>query len=112
VFKGKKMAGHMGDEQVTTQNLEVVSTDADRGIILIKGAVPGAKGGYILVSDAVKKPPPEDVPMPAALRGGEAEAPAEEAPVGKVQAEEASVEENLQGEVPADEIDAEAESKD
>lgn len=117
VFKGKKMAGHMGDEQVTTQNLEVVSTDADRGIILIKGAVPGAKGGYILVSDAVKKPPPEDVPMPAALRGGEAEAPAEEAPaeeapVGKVQAEEASVEENLQGEVPANETDAEAESKD
>ena len=54
MFKGKKMAGHMGDERVTTQNVEVVSTDADRGLILIHGAVPGSKGAWILVRDAVK----------------------------------------------------------
>ena len=72
VFKGKKMAGHMGDVQVTKQNLEVVSTDAERGLILIKGAIPGAKGGYILISDAIKKPLPDGVPMPGALRGGAA----------------------------------------
>src|SRR6185369_1920237 len=54
VFKGKKMAGHMGDERVTTQNLQVVRTDASEGIILVRGAVPGAKGGWLLVRDAVK----------------------------------------------------------
>ncbi|MEE2761227.1 MAG: 50S ribosomal protein L3 [Pseudomonadota bacterium] len=69
VFKGKKMAGQMGDTQVTKQNLEVVSTDAERGLILIKGAVPGFKGGYILITDAIKKPLPDDVPMPGAVRG-------------------------------------------
>ena len=54
MFKGKKMAGHMGDTRVTTQNVEVVSTDAERGLILIRGAVPGSKGAWILVRDAVK----------------------------------------------------------
>jgi large subunit ribosomal protein L3 len=68
VFKGKKMAGHMGDVRVTTQNLEVVRTDAERGLILVRGAVPGAKGGWLLVSDAVKKRLPEGVPIPAAYR--------------------------------------------
>jgi large subunit ribosomal protein L3 len=68
VFKGKKMAGQMGDERVTTQNLKIVRTDADRGLIMVEGAVPGAKGGWILVKDAVKRPLPESVPMPAALR--------------------------------------------
>src|SRR6202521_4115243 len=53
VFKGKKMAGHMGDERVTTQNLEVVETDKERGLLLIRGAVPGARGGWVLVRDAV-----------------------------------------------------------
>jgi len=77
VWKGKKMAGHLGDERVTTQNLEVVSTDADRGLLLVKGSVPGAKGGFVLVSDAVKLPPPDGVPFPAGLRG--AAAPAAEA---------------------------------
>jgi len=72
VFKGKKMAGHLGDARVTGQNLQIVSTDPDRDVILIKGAVPGAVGGYVLVSDAVKKPQPEGVPYPAALRGGAA----------------------------------------
>ena len=56
VFKGKKMAGHMGDVRVTKQNLEVISTDVDRGLIMVKGAVPGSKGGYIFISDAVKDP--------------------------------------------------------
>jgi len=82
VFKGKKMAGHMGDERVTTQNLKIVKTDVDRGLIMVEGAVPGAAGGWILVRDAVKRALPEGVPMPGAFRkpGGEAapvEAPAE-----------------------------------
>ena len=78
VFKGKKMAGHMGDARATVQNLEVVRTDPDRGLIMIKGAVPGSKGGWVTVRDAVKKKAPEGAPMPAAIRAaGEAEAPAE-----------------------------------
>ena len=80
VFKGKKMAGHMGAVRVTTQNLQVVKTDADRGLIMIKGAVPGSKGGWVTVKDAVKKSLPENVPFPAALRSAEAPAVAEEAP--------------------------------
>ncbi len=81
VFKGKKMPGQMGNGRVTTHNLQVVSTDPERGLILIKGAVPGSKGGYILVRDAVKKGLPEGVPMPGALRGaGPAEAAPEETP--------------------------------
>ena len=68
VFKGKKMAGHMGDVRVTTQNLQVVRTDADQGIILVRGAVPGAKGGWLLVRDAVKRKLPQGVPTPAAIR--------------------------------------------
>ena len=68
VFKGKKMAGHLGDVQVTTQNLKVVSTDAERGLILIKGSVPGAEGSWVLVNDAVKRKLPEGVPFPAALK--------------------------------------------
>ena len=74
VFKGKKMAGHMGDHRVTVQNLEVVSTDVDRGLILIKGAVPGSKSGWVYVSDAVKKAVPADVPLPAAIRKAAEEA--------------------------------------
>jgi large subunit ribosomal protein L3 len=68
VFKGKKMAGHMGSERVTTQNLEVVSTDSDRGLILIRGAVPGSKGSWIYVRDAVKAPLPDNAPKPAGIR--------------------------------------------
>ncbi|MBC8407150.1 50S ribosomal protein L3 [Paracoccaceae bacterium] len=68
VFKGKKMAGHMGAAKVTTQNLEVVKTDSVRGLIMIKGAVPGSKGGWVTVKDAVKKPTPNDLPFPAALK--------------------------------------------
>lgn len=72
VWKGKKMAGHMGDARTTTQNLEVFSTDADRGLIMVRGAVPGSKGGYVLISDACKHPVPEDAPFPAAIVGGDA----------------------------------------
>lgn len=80
VFKGKKMAGHMGAARVTTQNLEVVRTDADRGLIMVKGAVPGSKGGWVTIKDAVKKKLPDGVPFPAAIKAAEAaatEAPAE-----------------------------------
>ncbi len=77
VFKGKKMAGHMGAARVTTQNLEVVRTDADRGLIMVKGAVPGSKGGWVTIKDAVKKKLPDGVPFPAALKSAAAEAPAE-----------------------------------
>ena len=85
VFKGKKMAGQMGNKQITTQNLEVVATDGERGLILVKGAVPGAEGGYVLVRDAVKKALPDGAPFPAAIRGAETpaaedDATAEEAP--------------------------------
>lgn len=79
VFKGKKMAGHMGSTRVTTQNVEVVSTDSDRGLILIRGAVPGSKGAWILVRDAVKEALPENAPKPAGIRVAQKnEAPATE----------------------------------
>ncbi len=75
-FAGKKMAGHMGDERITTLNLKVVRTDVERGLILVEGAVPGAKGGWILVRDAVKKQLPEAAPKPGAFRLPEAAAAA------------------------------------
>ncbi|NDW03739.1 50S ribosomal protein L3 [Jiella pacifica] len=68
VFKNKKMAGHMGQVRVTTQNLEIVRTDPEKGLILVRGAVPGSKGGWIEVRDAVKASLPENAPKPAALR--------------------------------------------
>jgi len=82
VFKGKKMAGHLGAVRVTTQNLEIVRTDADRGLIMVKGAVPGSKGGWVTIKDAVKKPAHADAPHPAGLKttgaAAAAEAPAAE----------------------------------
>jgi len=81
VFKGKKMAGHLGAERVTTQGLEVVRVDADRGLIWIKGSVPGAAGGWVEVRDAVKGVKADDLPYPAKLR--EAAKPADEAPVAE-----------------------------
>ena len=74
VFKGKKMAGHMGAARVTTQNLEVVKTDSARGLIMVKGAVPGSKGGWVTIKDAVKKPFPEHAILPAALKSAAEEA--------------------------------------
>jgi len=68
VFKGKKMAGQMGNRRVTTQNLRVVKTDPDRGLIMVRGAIPGAKGGWVLLSDAIKKRLPEDAPVPGAFK--------------------------------------------
>jgi len=68
VFKGKKMAGHMGDRQRTQQNLEVVQTDVERGLIFVKGSVPGHKGGWLLVKDAVKHARPDTAPYPASLK--------------------------------------------
>ena len=86
------MAGHMGAIRVTTQNLEVVRTDVEKGLIMVKGAVPGSKGGWVLLRDAVKGNLPEGVPVPGAFRrqGEEAVAPAaaEEAPA-EAPAEEA-----------------------
>ena len=68
VFKGKKMAGHMGDRRVTAQNLRIVATDDEAGLILVHGAVPGAEGGWVRVSDAVKHAVPKEAPFPAGLR--------------------------------------------
>ena len=68
VFKGKKMAGHMGDERITTQNLVVVRTDVERGLLMIRGAVPGSKGGWVIVRDAVKKAAHKDAPTPGAFK--------------------------------------------
>lgn len=72
VFKNKKMAGHLGHEQVTVLNLKVVSVDEDRGLILLKGAVPGSDGGWVRVRDAVKKKAPEGLPFPAGLKAAAA----------------------------------------
>ncbi|MGE4063333.1 MAG: 50S ribosomal protein L3 [Rhodospirillaceae bacterium] len=68
VWKGKKMAGHLGVERVTTQNLQVVQIDEAKGFIFVKGAVPGNPGGYVLVKDAVKRKLPKDLPLPAGLK--------------------------------------------
>jgi large subunit ribosomal protein L3 len=83
-FKNKKMAGHMGVERVTTQNLRVVQTDVSRGLILVEGAVPGHRGGWIYVRDAVKRALPKDAPQPGKFRvrggesgGAQSEGPAE-----------------------------------
>lgn len=68
VFKGKKMAGHMGSERVTTQNLVVVQTDVERGLVMVRGAVPGSKGGWVLIRDAVKRARPAEAPVPGSFR--------------------------------------------
>ncbi len=95
VFKNKKMAGHLGAERVTTQNLKVVGVDVEDGLILIQGSVPGTDGAWILVSDAVKRPVPAEAPKPAAVKSAAAataavaeEPKAEAAPVEDAPAEE------------------------
>ena len=92
VFKGKKMAGHLGAVRVTTQNLQVVRTDSDRGLIMIKGSVPGSKGGWVTIKDAVKKPFPDNAILPAGLKslGEAARKAAEEAAAAAAAEEEAA----------------------
>jgi large subunit ribosomal protein L3 len=86
-FPGKKMAGHLGQERVTTLNLTVFRVDVERGLIMLRGAVPGSEGSYVRIRDAVKRAAPNDLPKPGAFRkaGAEAEAPAaaEEAPAAE-----------------------------
>ncbi|MBT7942448.1 MAG: 50S ribosomal protein L3 [Alphaproteobacteria bacterium] len=92
VFKGKKMAGQMGNVRVTTQNLKVAAVDTERGLVLVCGAVPGSKGGYVRISDAIKKKLPDGVPFPCAIRGQEAapaDAPAEDSAEEEVATEAA-----------------------
>ncbi|MCB1436525.1 MAG: 50S ribosomal protein L3 [Rhodobiaceae bacterium] len=89
VFKGKKMAGHMGDVRVTTQNLLVVKTDAERGLIMVRGAVPGAKGGWVALRDAIKRGIPENAPLPGAFRVAKASS---EAAAAEAKKEEAAAE--------------------
>jgi large subunit ribosomal protein L3 len=91
VFKGKKMAGHMGAVRNTTQNIEVVSVDDDDGVILLHGAVPGPKNGWVLISDAIKAKLPEDAPFPAGLVGAVSADAVEEAPAEEVAADAAPV---------------------
>ena len=67
-FKNKKMAGHLGVDRVTTLNLKVVMTDVERGLVYVEGAVPGHKGGWIMLRDAVKKAPPKELPLPGKFR--------------------------------------------
>jgi large subunit ribosomal protein L3 len=93
VFKNKKMAGHMGDRERTQQNLEIVLTDDDRGLLFVRGSVPGAKGTWLTVSDAVKVARHADAPYPAAVKSSAntaADAPAETPAEEAVAAPEAS----------------------
>jgi large subunit ribosomal protein L3 len=119
VFKGKKMAGHMGDAQVTKQNLEVVSTDADQGLILIRGSVPGSKNSYVLIRDAVKRAVPGEVPFPASIKEDE-KVEAKEDIIEEVTEETAVAEEAVQAapeaeanveEAPAEEASADSEEE-
>ena len=117
VFKGKKMAGHMGDRQRTQMNLEVVRTDADRGLLFIKGSVPGSKNGWLMVRDAVKVAMPDDLPFPGAIvetakPQDEQAAPEQEATDVATPAEEAALEDNAPAaEAPATDAPATEEKK-
>src|SRR3984885_2520135 len=77
-FKNKKMHGHYGTDRVTTQNLEIAKVDVERGLIMVKGAVPGHKGGWVMIRDAAKNPRPKEAPMPASVKKAEKTAKAEE----------------------------------
>ena len=103
VFKGKKMAGHMGNRQRTQQNLEIVRTDAERGLLFVKGSVPGAKNGWLLVRDAVKLPLPDGVPFPGAILSKHAPVAEETPSVVDAAAEEAIVTEAVETDAPATE---------
>ena len=95
VFKGKKMAGHMGNERVTQQNLEIIKVDEEQGLIFIAGSVPGSKNSFVRITDAVKQPLDDDAPFPAGIKGGKpANENTEEATEAK--AEEAKTEDNTE----------------
>ena len=98
VFKGKKMAGHMGDRQRTQQNLEIVRTDVERGLLFVKGSVPGAKNSWLVVRDAVKLNQ-DDLPFPGAMRRNEAEFASEDADAGMI---ETAAESTVNPEVPVE----------
>jgi large subunit ribosomal protein L3 len=87
VFKGKKMAGHLGTETITTQNLQIVRVDVERGLIMVKGSVPGAEGGYVKIRDSRKKGAPEGAPTPGAFRTAASQpAATDETPVVEAEA--------------------------
>ena len=117
VFKGKKMAGHMGAVRNTTQNIEVVSVDDEDGVILLCGAVPGPKNGWVLIRDAIKAKLPEDAPFPAGLVDVVSAIDANEAPVEQVAADVTPVAEATEDPAAVDEApsaapeDAAAESE-
>ena len=117
VFKGKKMAGHMGAVRNTTQNIEVVSVDDEDGVILLCGAVPGPKNGWVLISDAIKAKLPKDAPFPAGLAGAVSASDADEAPAEEAAADNAPLAEAVDDATAADEApsaaaeDAAAESE-
>ncbi len=99
------MAGHMGDQRTTIQNLQIVSTDPKRGLILVSGGVPGSENGYVLIKDSVKKSPPEGLPTPAALISS-GSAPVEQAAAEETPSEETAPVENADAAAPAGEADA------
>ena len=110
MFKGKKMAGHMGDERVTVQNLDVVSTDVERGLILVRGGVPGSEGGWVEVRDAVKRAAPEGLPFPGSVRTASVDETVTEEAVAE---EAAPAEEIVSENAPAEDAPADdAEKKD
>lgn len=125
VFKGKRMAGHMGDRTATAQNLEVVAIDLEDNLVLVKGSVPGARNSWVLLSDSIKKALPEDAPLPAGIRLSEKEAAkmqaeqeaeeaaaAEEAEKARLEAEEKAKEQAAaRAEAKAEEDDAPQEEK-
>ena len=95
VFKGKKMAGHMGSSTVTTQNLQIIKTDSEKGFIFVKGSVPGSKGGWVILKDSIKIKNSEDLPLPAGIKGhlSTEETPVEETPIEETPIEETPIEE-------------------
>jgi large subunit ribosomal protein L3 len=97
-FPGKKMAGHLGVETVTTQNITVVRVDVERGLIMVKGAVPGAEGSYVRIRDAVKRALPADAPKPGAFRAAGSNGAAEAPAAAETPAPEAAAETNEGGE--------------
>lgn len=92
VFKNKKMAGHMGSTTVTKQNLKVFATDVENGLLIIEGSVPGSAGGYVFVTDAMKKKRPDGLPMPAALLNKNVEKLVEQIQISEENAQEVTTE--------------------